>query len=409
MKELDISPLAPKTIPDFPPIKGVEALTYSLNLYKSLRDDLLVVRFKDGASVAGALTKSNTRSCDVEWCANALKEKNARALVVNAGNSNAFTGQAGIDKNMSSLAKIAELENCDWHNIFLSATGVIGVPVAKDLISSKLDEIWPNLSVPDWQKMARAISTTDTYIKIAGTSYGQNENAINIVGIAKGSGMIAPNMATMLVYIFSDAKISSDDLQSIISEKVETTFNAITVDSDTSTSDTLLAFATGKTKAPEITKNTKEYEVFANAIDEIMLDLALQVVKDGEGAQKFIKVKVQNAQSVQSAKNIALAIANSPLVKTAIAGGDANWGRVAMAVGKCQEPINIDKLSIQFCGQWVAKNGGAAIYDEAKINKLMAGTNIEILVDIGIGKDEFTAYTCDLTHGYISINGDYRS
>lgn len=409
MKDLEISPLAPKNIPVFPPIKGVEASTYSLNLYKSSRDDLLIVRFKDGASVAGALTKSNTRSCDVEWCAKALNAKLARALVVNAGNSNAFTGQAGIDKNMASLAKVAELEGCEWNNIFLSATGVIGVPVAKDLISSKLDEIWSKLDAPDWQKMAQAISTTDTYIKIAGTSYGENDEAINIVGIAKGSGMIAPNMATMLVYIFTDAKINSDDLQSIISQHVETTFNAITVDSDTSTSDTLLVFATGKTNAEELKANSKGFEKFSTAIHEIMLDLALQVVKDGEGAQKFIKINVKNAQNVQSAKNIAMAIANSPLVKTAIAGGDANWGRVAMAVGKCQEPINLEKLSIQFCGQWVAKNGGAAIYDEAQINKLMAGQNIEITVDIALGEAQFTAYTCDLTHGYISINGDYRS
>lgn len=404
MKNLEISPLAPKSIATFPPILGMEAATYSLNMYKSIRDDLLIVRFPNGASVAGALTKSNTRSCDVEWCANALKSGIAHGLAVNAGNSNAFTGQAGIDKNNSTLEKFSKLENCAQENIFLSATGVIGVPVAKDLISSKLDEIWPKLTKPDWQKMAAAISTTDTYIKIAGTSIFENNETINIVGIAKGSGMIAPNMATMLVYIFTDAKISSPILQKMVSKHVETSFNAITVDSDTSTSDTLLVFATGQ--SAQI--NDENHE-FSNALNEVMLDLALQVVKDGEGAQKFITIKVQGAKSNASAKNIAMAIANSPLVKTAIAGGDANWGRVAMAIGKCLEPINQEKLGIQFCNQWVAKNGGAAIYDEAEINKLMAGQNIEILVEIGVANGEFTAYTCDLTHGYISINGDYRS
>jgi len=377
-------------------------------MYKSDRDDLIVVSFEDGASVGGALTKSNTRSCDVDWCIGALKSGLAKGLVVNAGNSNAFTGAAGIAKNDATLAKFCELSGAKPENIFLSATGVIGVPVAADLISSKLDAIWPNLSKPNWEKLAKAIATTDTFIKGFGKTIEIDGQKINIAGIAKGSGMIAPNMATMLVYIFTDAKISSALLQKMVSQYVETTFNAITVDSDTSTSDTLLVFATNKA-GNEIVENSAASRVFADALNECMLDLALQVVKDGEGAQKFIEVKVAGAISVSSAKIIAMAIANSPLVKTAIAGGDANWGRVAMAVGKCLEPINADKLSIKFCGQWVAKNSGAAIYDEGEINKLMAGTDIEIFVDVGMGKSEFTAYTCDLTHGYISINGDYRS
>ncbi len=408
MEHLDISPLAPISFPELPEIAGMKAKTFRLGMYKKLRDDLLIVHFPDGASVGGALTKSNTRSCDVEWCVEALKSGAARGLVVNAGNSNAFTGQAGIDKNNSTLDMFCELSGARRENVFLSATGVIGVPVAPDLISSKLGTIWETLDAPIWEKMATAIATTDTFIKGSGKTFEIGGASVNIAGIAKGSGMIAPNMATMLVYIFTDAKISSQLLQKMVSEYVETTFNAITVDSDTSTSDTLLVFATNMTDT-EIEENSQEAEVFGAALKEVMLDLALQVVKDGEGAQKFIEILVTGAVSTQSAKNIAMSIANSPLVKTAIAGGDANWGRVAMAVGKCLEPINSDKLSIKFCGQWVAKDGGAAIYDEQEIDKLMAGQNIEIMVDVAMGNSEFKAYTCDLTHGYISINGDYRS
>jgi glutamate N-acetyltransferase / amino-acid N-acetyltransferase len=408
MKNLEISPLAPIAFPQMPQIFGMKAATFSLGMYKSTRDDLLIINFPDGASVGGAFTKSNTRSCDVEWCASSLKSGLAYGLVVNAGNSNAFTGQAGVDKNNATLEEYCALSGANKENIFLSATGVIGVPVACDLISSKLPEIWPNLGAPDFEKMAKAIATTDTYIKGCTKSFDIDGQKINIVGIAKGSGMIAPNMATMLVYIFTDAKISSPLLQEMVSQHVETTFNAITVDSDTSTSDTLLVFATNKI-GQNIEADSNEAVLFSEHLSEVMLDLALQVVKDGEGASKFITIEINGAKSKESAKNIAMAIANSPLVKTAIAGGDANWGRVAMAVGKCQEPINIDKLAIRFCGQWVAKDGGAAIYDEAKIDKLMEAPNIEILVDVGVGAGEFIAYTCDLTHGYISINGDYRS
>ncbi|WP_240007844.1 bifunctional glutamate N-acetyltransferase/amino-acid acetyltransferase ArgJ [Pseudaquidulcibacter saccharophilus] len=406
MKDLPVSPLAPQKFPSLPEVKGVYAATYSLGMYGKPRDDLLVVNFLSSASVAGTFTKSNTRSCDVDWCAEALKHGFARGLVVNAGNSNAFTGQAGIDKNNATLEKYCEIAGCLKEEVFLSATGVIGVPVAKDLISSKLEAVWDKLEPANWEKMATAIATTDTFIKGAGKTIEIDGKTINIAGIAKGSGMIAPNMATMLVYIFTDANIASRELQKLVSEYTEKTFNAITVDSDTSTSDTLLVFATNEAGNKDLTdKDT----AFADALYEIMLDLALQVVKDGEGATKFIKVDVVGAKDDASAKVIAMAIANSPLVKTAIAGGDANWGRVAMAVGKCLEPINVDKLSIQFCGQWVAKDGGAVKYDESLIDEKMAGTDIEILVDVAVGDGKYTAYTCDLTHGYITINGDYRS
>lgn len=406
MKQLPISPLAPENFPDLPQIAGMRAATYSLGLYKTTRDDLLVVHFPDGAAVAGALTKSTTRSPDVNWCIEALKGGRAKALVVNAGNSNAFTGEAGIAKNKATIGKLTQIIGCAENEIFVSATGVIGVPLPENIIADELPEIWQTLSAPNFEAMARAISTTDTFFKGSGKSIQIDGNQINIAGIAKGSGMIAPNMATMLVYIFTDAAITSEALQNMVSAHVETTFNAITVDSDTSTSDTLLVFATGAAKNAEI---TGENSVFSSALFEIMLDLALQVVKDGEGAQKLIEVKVRGAIDNQSAKKIAMAIANSPLVKTAIAGGDANWGRVAMAIGKSEEPITEGAVIIEFCGQTVAELGGAVKYDEALINQKMAGTFVDIGVDVGVGSGEFTAYTCDLTHGYITINGDYRS
>lgn len=406
MTILPISPLAPKSFPQLPNIKGVLAATHSLGLYKTVRDDLLLVHFPNGANVAGALTKSTTRSCDVNWCDEALKAGRAKALLVNAGNSNAFTGEAGIAKNKATITKAKVLAHCNDESIFVSATGVIGVPLPASIIADKLDLIWDKLDAANFEQMARTISTTDTFFKGAGKSIALDGKTINIAGIAKGSGMIAPNMATMLVYIFTDAAITSNALQTIVSDHVEDTFNAITVDSDTSTSDTLLVFATGAAGNEEI---QTENQIFSDALHEIMHDLALQVVKDGEGAQKLIEVKVVGALSTQSAKKIAMAIANSPLVKTAIAGGDANWGRVAMAIGKSEEPINEGKLSIEFCGQTVAKLGGAAEYDESLINEKMAGHFVDIAVDIGMGDGEFTAWTCDLTHGYISINGDYRS
>ena len=406
MKHLPISPLAPENFPNLPQVAGMKATTHSLGLYKTARNDLLVVHFPDGAAVAGALTKSTTRSCDVSWCIEALKGGKASALVVNAGNSNAFTGEAGIAKNKATISKLTQIIDCTENEVFVSATGVIGVPLPENIIADELPEIWQNLSAPNFEAMARAISTTDTFFKGSAKSIEIDKKSVNLVGIAKGSGMIAPNMATMLVYIFTDAAITSKALQNMVSTHVETTFNAITVDSDTSTSDTLLVFATGAAENAEI---KGENSAFSSALYEIMHDLALQVVKDGEGAQKLIEVKVKGAIDNQSAKKIAMAIANSPLVKTAIAGADANWGRVAMAIGKSEEPINEGAVKIEFCGQAVAELGGAVKYDEALINKKMAGTFIDIGVDVGVGSGEFTAWTCDLTHGYISINGDYRS
>ncbi|KAF0117309.1 MAG: glutamate N-acetyltransferase / amino-acid N-acetyltransferase [Hyphomonadaceae bacterium] len=405
MSKNQISPLAPKNFPALPQIAGVLAATHSLGLYKSGRDDLLVVHFPNDAVVAGALTKSSTRSCDVNWCAEALKFGKAKALIVNAGNSNAFTGDAGIAKNEASVTKTRALTNCDAAEVFLSATGVIGVPLPPNIIADSLDEVWRKLAAPDFEQMARTISTTDTFFKGAGKSFELGGKTINIAGIAKGSGMIAPNMATMLVYIFTDAKISAGALQKMVSAHVETTFNAITVDSDTSTSDTLLVFATGEAGNNELGDD----EVFSAALFDVMHDLALQVVRDGEGAQKLIKVQVSGAISAKSAKIIAMAIANSPLVKTAIAGADANWGRVAMAVGKSEEHIDQAQMSIRFCGQMVAQFGGAVAFDESQIDEKMQGDLIEIEVDVGVGTDSFTAWTCDLTHGYIDINADYRS
>jgi glutamate N-acetyltransferase / amino-acid N-acetyltransferase len=410
MKNLPTSPLAPEQFPDLPMIEGMAASTTRLGLYAGARDDLLVAHFPNGASVAGAFTKSATRSDDVNLCAQRVALGKAHALVVNAGNSNAFTGAAGVEKNKATCAAVSGLAGGSPEEVFVAATGVIGVPLPIDRVANGIPLAWESLSAPRWEAMARAISTTDTFPKGKGKTLKIGGQSVRISGIAKGSGMIAPNMATMLVFIFTDARIASATLQAMVSQHVETTFNAITVDSDTSTSDTLLVFATGASDAPEITiADPDAHEVFSSALHEVMHDLALQVVRDGEGAQKLIQVAVVGAKSNMSARTIAMAIANSPLVKTAIAGEDANWGRVIMAVGKAGEPINVGALSVRFGGVWTARDGGAVAYDEGPIRAHMQGQSIDILVDVGLADGQATVWTCDLTHGYISINGDYRS
>lgn len=410
MKNLPISPLAPAHFPVLPSVKGVQASTTRLGLYAGDRNDLLVVRFQQGAAVAGAFTKSATRSDDVNVCATRIKGGIAHGLVVNAGNSNAFTGPAGVAKNVATSAKMAELTGCAPEQIFIAATGVIGVPLPPTRVAEGLPMAIEALATPVWEELARTISTTDTFPKGSGKTVVLGGKTVSIAGIAKGSGMIAPNMATMLVFIFTDANVAPEVLQNIVSTHVETTFNAITVDSDTSTSDTLLVFATGASgAAPIVEPGGTDHQILSGALHAIMHDLALQVVRDGEGAQKLIQIKVTGAGSNASAKTIAMAIANSPLVKTAIAGEDANWGRVIMAVGKAGEPINVEALSVRFGGVWTARNGGAVAYDEGPITKHMAGSHIDVLVEVGVGDGYATVWTCDLTHGYISINGDYRS
>jgi glutamate N-acetyltransferase / amino-acid N-acetyltransferase len=410
MKDLPISPLAPASFPDLPKIGAMMASATRLGLYGGDRNDLFVVHFPQGATVAGAFTTSATRSADVEWCADKVKGGVARALVVNAGNSNAFTGPAGVAKNDATVAAAASLADCNREQVFLAATGVIGVPLPVDRVSNGLPHAFAKLAAPDWEVLARAFSTTDTFPKGSGQTLDLDGHRVSICGIAKGSGMVAPNMATMLVFVFTDAKIEAGVLQEMVSQHVATTFNSITVDSDTSTSDTLLVFATGASSAtPIVSIEEPRAQAFSRALHDVFHDLALQVVRDGEGAQKLIAIEVTGANSDVSARAIAMAIANSPLVKTAIAGEDANWGRVIMAVGKAGEPIDIERLSVRFGGVWTAKDGGAITYDEGPVNAHMKGTNIDILVQVGEGTGAAKVWTCDLTHGYISINGDYRS
>lgn len=407
-----VSPLAPERFPDLPQVRGVSALTARLGLYKHARDELLVLRLAPGTSVAGVFTRSSTRSADVAWCRQALAAGAGRAaaLVCNAGNSNAFTGPAGEAKNAATVAAVQALTGCGPHEVFLAATGVIGQPVPADLIARPLPDLWPNLAAPDWEACAQAFSTTDTYPKGAGATADIDGTPVAIAGIAKGSGMIAPDMATMLAFVVTDAAIAPPVLQALVARHVETSFNAITVDSDTSTSDTLLAFATGASGAPLIeTLDDPRLAGFEAAFAAVLTDLALQVVRDGEGAQKLIRVEVTGAASNASAQTIARAIANSPLVKTAVAGGDANWGRVAMAVGKSGEPIALDRLAIRMGGEWTARDGGAVPYDEAAVDAVFASRDVGILVDVGVGAGAAVVWTCDLTHGYIAINGDYRT
>ena len=404
-----ISPLAPDRFPDLPPVAGVRASIGRLGLYKHERNDLMVVALDEGTSVGGAFTQSLTASADVHWCRDNVKRGTARALVCNAGNSNAFTGPAGVEKNLATAATMAKLASCAPEDVFLAATGVIGQPLPARRVADALPERYAALAPVNWENLARTFMTTDTFPKGAGKSVEIAGTKVNLAGVCKGSGMIAPNMATMLVFIFTDAALAPNVTQALLDRHLGATFNSITVDGDTSTSDTLLLFATGKSGAPLISDpNDPRLAAFSAALKDVMFDLALQVVRDGEGARKLIRIGITGAKSEASARKIGLEIANSPLVKTAIAGGDANWGRIVMAVGKAYEPIDIDKLTIKFGGVTTAR-GGAVPYDEAPVDAHVRGKKVEIDVDVGVGSGAATIWTCDLTDGYIRINGDYRS
>ncbi len=411
------SPLAPDQFPDLPAVKGVRCATASRGFYEGRgpkRDDVFLFTFDEGTVCAGVFTRSSTRSVDVDWCREALAKGGgkARALVANAGNSNAFTGLEGREKNAATLAALVETFGVEAETCFLAATGVIGQPLADpNFVGSMVPELYGKLDAPDWEAAARAFMTTDTFAKGAGTAVDFGDGKVAFAGIAKGSGMIAPNMATMLAYVFTDAAIAPDLLDTLVREHVETTFNAITVDSDTSTSDTLMVFATGASgQRPIINKDDPRFSAFSAALHGVLEDLAHQIVRDGEGASKFIEITVEGAESAQSAKVIAASIANSPLVKTALAAGDANWGRVVMAIGKTDEPLERDRLNIWFGTHQVAKNGGLAPeYDEAIASMICAADKVTIRADIGVGKASATVWTCDLTHGYVEINGAYRT
>jgi len=407
-----VSPLAPKSFAALPPLAGVRLAAGQAGVRYKDRTDVLVAVLAPGTQVAGVFTKSKTASAPVDWCKAQLTAGNARALVVNSGNANAFTGKAGIEGTRQIADSAAAIVGCRAQEVFLASTGVIGEPLPAAKITRILGDLVDAGAAGGWRAAAEAIMTTDTFPKLATASATIDDRKVTINGIAKGSGMIAPDMATMLAFVFTDAKLPAPVLQELLSGGVQNSFNAITVDSDTSTSDTLLLFATGKgAQHAAITKaSDKKLTEFKRKLDEVLLDLALQVVRDGEGAEKLIRIDVTGAESDQAAKRVALSIANSPLVKTAIAGSDANWGRIVMAVGKSGEAADRDKLKIFFGKQIVAENGErAAKYNEEAATKAVSGRTVEIAVDLDIGTGKARVWTCDLTHGYIDINGSYRS
>ncbi len=403
-----VSPLAPKEFPGLPEIEGVSFATVQAGVKYQDRTDLMLAQLMPGTSVAGVYTRSATRSSAVLDCQEKTggDNKEGAAIVVNSGNANAFTGSGGAESVRQITNAVAEQLGVPERRVFTASTGVIGELLPHDKIVSALPKLARALSPANMAGAAEAIMTTDTFAKGSATQVVIGGKAVSIAGIAKGSGMIAPDMATMLVYIFTDAKVEQGELQTLLSELTVPTFNSITVDSDTSTSDTLLLCATGASGVNVGAGNA----VFKEGLRKIMLDLAHQVVKDGEGATKFVEVTVTGAATPEDARTHALSIANSPLVKTAIAGEDPNWGRVVMAVGKSGAAADRDSLSIWFGDVLLAKEGWVSPdYDEADAAAHMKGDHICIRADIGLGNSQSTVWTCDLTHGYIEINADYRS
>ena len=406
-----VSPLAPKTYPDLPEIAGVRFATAEAGIKYKGRTDVLLAAFDEGTSVAGVFTSSKCPSAPVDWCRDVLKGGVARGLLVNSGNANAFTGMKGRHTVEVSAGYAATALGVEPSEIFLASTGVIGEPLDPQKFEAVTRDMSGRLAAGPWMDAAKAIMTTDTYAKVATATVDFDGVMVSISGIAKGSGMIAPAMATMLSFVFTDAPIESDVLQGLLQPLIARSFNAVTVDSDTSTSDTCLVFATGKAAIEPIASPTDpRLPAFAAALGDVLHDLAILVVRDGEGATKMVTVNVEGAIDDASAFRIAQSIANSPLVKTAIAGEDANWGRVVMAVGKAGEPADRDKLMIAFGDFVVAERGErAASYDEAAVSAYMKNQDLELRVGLGLGNGAATVYTCDLTHGYIDINGSYRS
>lgn len=409
-----VSPLAPTSTPELPLLEGVRFAVGAAGIRYAERTDVMLALFDAGTTVAGVFTKSKCPSAPVDWCRDRLKGGKARALLVNSGNANAFTGKSGAQAVKFSAKLAAAATGAPERQIFLASTGVIGEPLDAQKFDGLLERLAQDARPNGWQDAASAIMTTDTYPKLASRRATIAGVEVTINGFAKGAGMIAPDMATMLAFVFTDAAIGAEALQTMLDSGVKGSFNAITVDGDTSTSDTLLLFATGAAKkhgAPKIEKaSDKRLAEFKRALDAVLLDLAHQVVKDGEGARKFVEIAVTGAESAKAAKRIAFSIANSPLVKTAIAGEDANWGRIVMAVGKAGEKADRDRLAIWFGGVRVAYKGlRDPDYDESDVSQIMKRAEIVINVDLGLGKGAATVWTCDLTKDYVAINGDYRS
>jgi glutamate N-acetyltransferase / amino-acid N-acetyltransferase len=409
-----ISPLAPTSFPDLPGIEGVRFAAGAAGIRDKDRTDVMLAVFAKGTQAAGVFTKSKCPSAAVDWCRARLKAGKARALVVNSGNANAFTGKAGAQAVKITAALAAKATGGSVNEVFLASTGVIGEPLDAAKFDGVLETLAARAAPHGLLEAAKAIMTTDTFPKVATVSATLAGVEVTLTGMAKGAGMIAPDMATMLAFVFTDAPIAATALQSMLAKSVERSFNAITIDGDTSTSDTLMLFATAaaaKRGAPKIAAaNDRRLTPFKQALDLLLLDLAHQVVRDGEGARKFVEVKVTRAATAATAKKIAFSIANSPLVKTAIAGEDANWGRVVMAVGKAGVPAERDRLAIWFNDVRVAHKGQRDLaYDEAGVSKFMRGAEIKIRVDMDMGNGAATVWTCDLTKEYVAINGDYRS
>lgn len=409
--ELSISPLAPTSLPTMPPIEGVKLATAACGLKYTGRDDVLLVEMIEGTTVAGALTQSKTASANIDWARKILPSGKARVLLVNAGNANAFNGAHGEESVERIVKYSVETFGCRAAQVYPCATGVIGEALPDNKITDAFVSLKKKLKPTGYEAAAHAIKTTDTFAKYTTRKTTIGDTDITINGIAKGSGMIAPNMATMLAYIFTDAEIPSEILQEIFSPAIDASFNSITVDSDTSTSDTALLFATGTTSHTTIKSiDDPALDAFKADLQSLLIELAQMIVKDGEGASKFITVSVTGAEHNQAARTIALEIGNSPLVKTAIAGEDANWGRIVMAVGKADEKVERNKLTVQIGDATLAINGQLnPDYVEGPTAEYMKGQNIDISVDLGIADGQATIWTCDLTHGYISINADYRS
>ena len=407
-----LSPLAPKTYPALPPVAGVRFATIAAGVRYEGRTDVMMALFDRPAAVAGVFTRSKCPSAPVDWCREHLKGGRARALIVNSGNANAFTGGVGASAVAHVAEAAAKATGAQLSEIFMASTGVIGEPLDAQRITRVIDSLIAEARADALPAAAKAIMTTDTYPKIATARVKLGEGDVVINGIAKGAGMIAPDMATMLAYVFTDADVAPGALQAMLSKSVERSFNAITVDSDTSTSDTLMAFATGAAQGAVRIEDAADPRAaaFRRALDKLLRNLAHQVVRDGEGARKFITVNVEGAATRKAAKRIALSIANSPLVKTACGGEDANWGRVVMAVGKAGEKAERDKLDISFGKIRVAHAGQRdGSYDEAAASAYMKRDAIEITANLNLGRGRATVWTCDLTKEYVAINGDYRS
>ncbi len=413
-KDVPVSPLAPKAWPDMPDIAGVRFATAEAGIKYKNRTDVFLAVMDKGTVAAGVFTTSKCPSAPVDWCRTHLAKGSARALVVNSGNANAFTGQKGKAAVKLTAEIASKAADCKTSEVFLASTGVIGEPLDATRFNGVLEDCAKRAKAGPWLDAAKAIMTTDTFAKVATRTVNINGTQVSIAGIAKGAGMIAPDMATMLSFVFTDAAIGREALQGLLAKGVVNSFNAVTVDGDTSTSDTLMLFATGAAakRGQKLIKDPADRALmaFRKALNELLLELAQLVARDGEGARKFVTVNVSGAVSAKSARVIAMSIANSPLVKTAVAGEDANWGRVVMAVGKAGQPAERDKLAIAFGPYRVAVKGERdPNYSEGQTSAYMKNQDIAITVDLGLGKGRYTAYTCDLTKAYIEINGDYRS